>query len=354
MTVADAAGAPAGAPAGARGAACDVWMPLLARHLPERLVDPVALARLASFSARVPASVMGAIEIRLAPGPGRVDLGVRILSADEARWFASWVEPLHARYLQRWAEQPDPDPRIPFLWIEFDLHPDAGVPAQPLVIPRLRARPDPDWLVGELLPDLCGRPPSRRQAELVRQCVAALPPPARVGYVFDLRARGTTAVRLSFPGLPPAAMTGFLERLGRDDLARAVSEPTAMVADCERFELTCDLADDILPRVGVEATYEGWTGNDARWGQLFGRLADAGLAAPEKGAAALAWSGWDSPRRAPESWPAAVGEGYLIRWISHVKLVCVPGRPAEAKVYLMFGSYRRGPDGGLRRGFAGE
>ena len=82
---------------------------------------------------------------------------------------------------------------------------------------------------------------------------------------------------------------------------------------------------------------------EPRWLEIFERLVKAGLCAPEKRDAALAWSGYDTFRTAPETWPVAAAgrRGFCVRSLSHIKVVCQPDRQPEAKVYLAFGWLER-------------
>ncbi len=76
----------------------------------------------------------------------------------------------------------------------------------------------------------------------------------------------------------------------------------------------------------------------------------------EKREAALAWPGWDSFWTAPDRWPVeAVGaEGYCVRYLSHVKVVCRPDREPEAKVYLAVEWVRSGESRARWDGRGGE
>jgi len=337
------------------GFTCHAWMPLLTPHLPEHLVDPEARERLARLTELLPGTVLGAIEIRLAPGPGPVDLAVRLSMPGEACQIAQWIQPPHVReYLLGWARAPEP--LLPYTWLEFDL-PDAGGDLAPVLISRIKRRTDPDWLLDVLLPALRGRPPHPAQRAMLLRTLTGLPEESWCCYAFDMQSRGTDAVRLSFSGLRPHLMPDRLEHLGRPDLAEALRPAVGLVKDRGLFELNLEVDRDaeIRPRVGFEMSFKQWPGNDPQWQSLLGRLVDAGLCSSEKRDAALAWSGYDSPRRAPGAWPARkeLARTYLVRWISHVKLVCVPGEPLEAKAYLLFALWTRSPNGRLKEGAGG-
>lgn len=334
---------------------CRAWLPLLTPHLPEHLVDSASLERLADLMECLPGTVLGAIEVRLEPGQGPVDLGIRLSTPGEARQMASRSLPLHVReYLLHWARTHDS--LLPYTWLEFDL-PTVGADPAPVLISRIAQRTDPDWLLDVLLPALRGRPPYPAQRAMLLRALEGLPEQAWCCYAFDLQSRGTEAVRLSFSGVRPHSMPDQLKQLGRPDLAQALSAAVTMTKDNGLFELNFEVDADaeIRSRVGFEMSFKQWPGNDPKWQDLFVRLVDAGLCAPEKGEAALAWSGYDSPRRAPGLWPEReeLARTFLVRWISHVKLVCIPGQPLEAKAYLLFALWTRSPQGRLKEGAAG-
>jgi hypothetical protein len=336
--------------------ACDQWLPLLAAHLPASLVAPEARDRLAGLMPHLPATASEAIEIPLGSGDRQVDLGVRVSHPAEARWIARWIRPADAgRFLLSWAEKPDPG--VQFLWLEFDLPSTGADPRAPLLIPHIGRHVSEDGLLNGVLRSLRRSPPTPPQLATVRRALGSLPPGSHCSYVFDLRPRGTEAVRLSFANLTAAAMREWLVQLGRPDLARAAQEAAGFVEEADRCDMSFDIDTDgaIGPRVGIEISFGTWPGKDQRWPRLFDRLVDTELCSAPKREAVLAWSGYDSRKTAPALWPPAplFANSYLVRWISHVKLVCVPGCPMEAKVYLLFGLWTRGPEGRLKEGAAG-
>lgn len=335
---------------------CEGWLPLLAPHLPASLIEPAALGRLGSLMACLPATVSGAIEIRLGAATGPVDLSVRVDHPGEARSIARRL-PLGdvERFLLHWERQRDTN--LPFVWLEFDLPETGAEPRAPLAIPRIGEQAPEGWLLDTLLPTLREEAPAAPQLATIRRALSGLPAGARCCYVFDLRPRGTEAIRLSFSGLAAAAMPERLEQLDRPDLARSLAPALPLVEGADRREINFDVDDKgaIEPRIGLEISYATWPGRDPRWPRLFDRLVEAGLCQPEKRDALLAWPGHDSRRTAPDLWPApsALADSHLVRWISHVKLVCVPDQAIEAKVYLLFGLWTRGRDGRLKEGATG-
>jgi hypothetical protein len=104
----------------------------------------------------------------------------------------------------------------------------------------------------------------------------------------------------------------------------------------ERFHLSFDVGDEILPRFGLEGSFARQPAREPGWTELFDRLESRGLCTGEQRRAVFAWPGSDSLWTAPDAWPvAAVGaQGHYVRSLSHVKLVAQPDRGTEAKVYL--------------------
>lgn len=323
------------------------WFPLLTPHLPESLVEPSSMEPVEQLARRIPGGVLGAIEIRLGPEPSPVDLSLRLASPAHARQIAPMIETDYLRrFLNDWAE--DPDPRIPFLWVEFDLHQPPDADLHPVFIVRLK-NPEPQWVVDDLLPPIFPNSTSPEWDGAVRRCLDNLPEPGNLVYVFNLESRGQKAVRLDFFGLSPSKMQTYFERLERPDLSAAIAAPLKIVENAERFHLNFDVDGEIQPRIGIEASYGVFPKRDTAWGDLFDRLVEAKLCTPEKRDAVFSWPGYTSPNRAGDRWPMAPHgpEGFLVRSISHVKLVCQPGQPPEAKVYLLFGLHVRNAQGKL-------
>ncbi|MBN1860783.1 MAG: hypothetical protein JW840_04895, partial [Candidatus Thermoplasmatota archaeon] len=113
----------------------------------------------------------------------------------------------------------------------------------------------------------------------------------------------------------------------------------------ERFVLSFDVtADGIGPRIGLECSFEeNRYHEETRWEPLFDYLVEQGMCLPEKRDALLRYPGVEHP----DDFSGGVMKplvsvsqhlddifsGSLVRYISHVKVVYIPGRPIEAKAY---------------------
>lgn len=321
---------------------CTDWLQVLGPRLSEPLFPTQAVTRLHALASALPGDLLGILEARLRPGPGPVDLSLRLRNPSEAESLrAVPLPPPLKAFLEAWPRPDGPFAPVRSVWLEFDLDRDPlGIPP-PIPSARLPQGIDPDWLTGTLLPALHGRPLAPEQRQLVHSCLAALPAPGYVLYAFSLHPRGRGAVRLEISGLPPAGTLEFLDRAAPWSLPWTAGT-AALFEGVDRLHLSFDLAMEILPRIGIEGSFARQPEREPRWRETFDRLVEAGLCDPAKRDAALAWSGYDTFRTAPEAWPAAAGRrGFCVRSLSHVKAVCRPDHPPEAKVYLAFGWLER-------------
>jgi hypothetical protein len=319
---------------------CAEWHPLLSPHLSERLVDARWHERLGELWARFPGDALVALETRLAEGAPRVDSSVRLASPGQARLLSpEALSRHHRRFIGRWGRSrrlgyPDP---VSAVWLEFDLDGEPGRLKPPLICARLERRVSSDWLVDVLLHGLSGRPLGERRVQVVRRAISALPAGAEVLYAFSLQPR-LDGVRIELYGLDPAGMVRYLESLAAPGLAARVARLGPLLEGADRYHLSLDFGEELLPRIGVECGWRRLPHRDPRWRRFLDRLVWAGLATAEKRDAVLAWPGYDTPWSAPRLWPArALGRGgYLVRSLSHVKLVSLAEGEPEAKAYLLF------------------
>jgi hypothetical protein len=324
--------------------ACDGWIPVVQPHLAAVLVDPPALERLRVLARQLPGNALAALEARLAPGRGAVDLSLRITRPGQARWLAERLQSQHLQtLLLRWAEEGKTSP-VSSLWLEFDLGREAGSMPSPVVCASLRDRAEPGWIAGSLLPSLHGKPLADRQRELVESCCAAIPEEARLLYVFSLLPRGNDEVRLEILGLDLQSVIRYLRQTAPHAVDPA-AEILPLFETMERLHVSLDIGERISSRIGIEGSFRRLPHREPGWREIFARLVERGLCSPEKRDAVFAWPGYDSFWTAPEAWPAGAGQVGLacVRSLSHVKVVSSPGQEPEAKVYLLFTPFKKPP-----------
>jgi hypothetical protein len=319
------------------------WLAVLEPKLTEPLFDPETVGRLHRLAKTLPGECQATLEVRLAPGAAPIDLSLRLRAPEQASAMAARLPSSSIRkFLSRWSEVGGPLAPVRSVWLEFDLDQEAP---SPVVCAKLPADADSGWLIGTLLPALQGDSLSAGQSDLILACLGALPDSARLLYVFSLRARGTEAVRLEIFGMEPSLMLAYLQSVA-SGMVPAVTDITPLFEGVERLHLSLDVAEEVLPRIGIEGSFPRQPGREPRWKELFGRLELHGLCSSGKREAALAWPGYDSFWTAPEQWPIAgiEPEGFCVRALSHVKVVCRPDCEPEAKAYLVFGPLDRSSD----------
>lgn len=299
------------------------------------MVSRRAFERLGEAARRLPGDALAALEIRLAPAAEAVDLSLKI--SRRHRLPDAFAAPEPGQLLELWSAGALPS--VVSLWLELDLERAADGLPDPVLCAEIERGADPVQTLDAMFPAL----EEARRAQALR-CLDAIPPPARLLYLFDLRARGTRALRLEILGLAPHAASAYLERVA-PALAPAVAAAAPLLAGAERphlsFDINLEKADPegIGPRAGLEGSFVKWPHQEPRWRELFDRLVDRGLCAPEKRDAVFAWPGQETFWSAPGRWPAGAAgtRGVCVRALSHVKIVARPGHAPEAKAYLLFG-----------------
>jgi hypothetical protein len=318
------------------------WLAVARPRLAPPLFDEQAVDRLQTVSRSLPGDCLSILEARLGPGQAGIDLAQRLETPAQARKLAAAPLPAHLRaFLTRWSEPGGGFAAIPCIWIELDLDSGGSDLPAPVVCSRLPVAVETGWLLESLWPAIHGQPLTAVQRHLVRRCWDQIPASASLLYAFSLLARGDGAVRMEIFGLEADQVCGYLRRIGLAEVAD-VEAAAPLFAHVERLHLSFDIGSEILPRIGIEGSFAGRPEREPRWQDLFARLVDRGLCTPEKRAAVFAWPGYDSFWTAPESWPEAADlRTVCVRGLSHVKVVCHPGRELEAKAYLTLGPFDR-------------
>lgn len=245
--------------------------------------------------------------------------------------------------------------KVKCFWLEFDM-PEMQ---SDLIIPSVFFGPeklskdassDPQaqfaWLVNDALPLLRGQELSKKVKEQILNCIEKIPKGASLFQVGTMLSRSTNDVRLYINKIHPEKIIPYLDTLGWKDTDNQLQ---TLVRDiqmkAERFVLSFDVtADGIGPRIGLECSFEeNLYHEETRWEPLFDYLVEQGMCLPEKRDALLRYPGVEHP----DDFSGGVMKplvsvsqhlddifsGSLVRYISHVKVVYIPGRPIEAKAY---------------------
>ncbi len=227
--------------------------------------------------------------------------------------------------------------------LEYDLveppaggRPEPGVFLKILLAKEPESHDRPQSLPIATLAGAVGWTDDGEEQRSVARVLAALPPGARVAHVGALPSRAPRAVRLVIQEIGRDAIGGVLERLGRRESIRPVTEIlTDLDEVLPRFRLAVDVAaGGLMPRLGVELYHagswidsmDGWliTGR-GDWRPVVERLARRGWCLPAKAQGLLEWCALDKmyDRR---------GVYLVYKGMNHVKLT-VTGAGVDAKAY---------------------
>ncbi len=202
------------------------------------------------------------------------------------------------------------------------------------------------WLVNEALPLLRGQPLSTTVKRQILRCIEKIPKGASLFQVGTMLSRSTNDVRLYINKVPPRNILSYLNSLGwsdEDGTFQILIEDLESKAD--RFVLSFDVTSaGIEPRIGLECSFEeNRYHEEKRWEELFEYLVAKGMCLPEKRDAVLRYPGVEHPDDfsggvmrpfvSVSQHLDDIFSGSLVRYISHVKVVYIPGRPLEAKAY---------------------
>jgi len=318
------------------------WLSVALPHFPQALLPPQSRETCLALARHFPATCLMVLETHLG-GRAGVDLSFRCETPLEARGAAELPElSPPARQLfqlfQLWAGADGALSPVHSLWTELDLsrHPGPVIP-EPVLCARFETPPETGWLLDSLLPLLHGMALTPPQRQRTAACLGEICPPAHLLYAFSLAARGQGAVRLEIFGLDGEGMVRYLSRMDEEALASEAQgvEPLFSGADRTHLSFDIDPEGEILPRLGIEYAMARLPEREPRWRELFERLIDRGFCSTEEAEAALTWPGYDTFRTAPDLWPVETAgiRGFCVRALSHLKLVCRPGRRPGAKVY---------------------
>jgi len=272
---------------------------LLARLEPTMLpplFPPPVLAALQSLAATLPAARFLLFESHLGVPSPRVDLSLGQMAA---------LPPC----LDLPALRAHPGPIL----LEYDL----GTAARPAVFVSFSHRaPATGPALGELASALRGSLAPEGAAMLDRAVQAQEAGASWITQFGAMLSRAHQPIRLNIGGRSRATIQGYAERIGMSPASLACLETWFDLAaglDAD-FILAIDVAESVLPRIGLEYYFADAAGS----GQFLERLREQGLCDAAELAGIRRWS----------------GEGRVARRLNHVKLVASSADDVRAKAYL--------------------
>jgi len=340
----------------------------LAPYRPEGLISHAALADIKSRAAsHLLASMTGlyGFECRLGQRAPEADFLVCIGPASE-QWaplqrLATGMTAPAWRRLAAFLENGAPAAaEIHNMWLEFDLVASSGGGADALPPPslffgtdRLTAMasseagdlpPQAEWLATAIA-TLRGSAPAGAQRRTLARCLAALPASGRLFQVGMMLSRSEPFLRLCARDLGVAEIEPYLAAIGWPGARAALAVLLRRLAPLvDHFRLDLDLADSVLPPLGLECYIAEPARMAERFLALVQALTEDGLCLPEKAAGLMAWFGITHERRHRAIWPpsllqrkAALGleeASIFRRWIHHLKITIDGKGGVSAKAYL--------------------
>ena len=293
---------------------------LVAPRIAPCLATGEQLGALSALATHLPPLHRGGFEYRLGAGPG-LDLqqAVDTTAAARARFhqFAERDGGQCAGLLGRidellalWFPDASGQPTwLERLWLEFDTT-RSRQPAPSVFLTLKGQRVPPKMLVRQadrVFDRLAGTMLQRVPRRSLERACRPGPDYAPISDLGCMASRERRALRLV---VPCRSTRGVLARL------RALDWPgpqSPVRQWCERlFErskelrVCVDVADRVLPWIGLEVPVNADSGDDPVALELFGLLQREGLCDPEERAALLRWPGIVTPQDAPGPWPEAL------------------------------------------------
>ncbi len=294
---------------------------------------------------------------------------LHFLNSDQAQRLFNRSEWRHLReFVAAWA---DPNSELYSnvlgLWLEFDtahasqnnLVPCVFIHTIPLRMTSSEEERRCEWVFLNALPLLLGHPLSSCLQHRLFDALHKLPEGASVMDIGFMLSRTTDGARLVFKHLPPSHIIPYLESLGwldtNHELACLINELRQQVT---RLILHITITEEgVDPKIGLECSFSPDQYHlETRWPSFFEYLIRKGCCCKEKKTEALNFLGvsTDDPSHpfSTSSFSVAVrcpseaSAKALVRYISHVKLCCSPGKPPEAKVYPGVRLFSFQPEGG--------
>jgi hypothetical protein len=334
----------------------------LCPHIPDVLVSPDIVCSIHDLNGKIPAALSsrGIIECHLGISGRAADWQLCVEGKGSGRDIAAGNLPLadidksfftdpswrHLRRFSRtWA---DPSShlyrKVDHIWLEFDhaaMSANIPVPGVYFSVGDANAGHSLEeqnshtnsayrWLT-EAIELLQGSPLKKETSKKLFSCLETLPGGGELHYAAVKPFRQRNVVRIVLT-VPVEKLEPYLALINCPCPAQEIVDAAKWMERFGRVRYLFDIADTVLPVIGIEcranATQDGAA---AGWESLLDRLLDEGLCTPEKHRAFLSWTGVSAATLPCDIFPC-----YIIRNISHVKLVFRAGGHPEAKGYLDF------------------
>ena len=241
------------------------------------------------------------------------------------------------------------------MWSEFDVDGmplSTPVPSVFIGATNLRPlQPAPDtsempshcaWLTDSALPILLGSSLDSSLRRQIARCLNFLPSSAYIFQVGLMLGRTSPITRLCIGGLSGTQIIEYLRVL---DYYTPLTEVEDLVNSLdplvERIKLDLDVADRVLPKIGLECRVDA---DRVAIRRFFNYLVSSNLSTPAKAEALQSWGGMAHERLTPDIWPRDLlalscflrerVHSAFARLLHHIKIVYQPDLPLQAKAYF--------------------
>jgi hypothetical protein len=325
-------------------------------YIPGELVSPEILERIKIFNNKFPAalSTAGGFECRLGQNEPSADWQLCVTLADHGREVLAgktdWgkidnqlfnaTEWRHIRkFASHWSDSGSPlYRRTNTVWLEFDLErlkEQAPVPGLFFnMTPETgdSSKEDLYHCLVDGLTYLKGNPLKKDILDNLLLCLRSLPEDARLGYAALMMSRSPEAVRLIL-SMDKENLVNYLARIHFPDSTQELwelLEELSQYAGSYRYNL--DISHEVLPKIGIECfLHSKKEATKPGWEEFLDYLVRHSLCTREKSEALLRWNGYTRTL-----FPSDFYRSFIVRRISHVKIVWQKDAPLEAKAYISF------------------
>lgn len=296
-------------------------------HFSPDLISTETLSDIYTLAEILPPVSDAVLECRLGASASRVDLSVFLTKPTINLPDTILIHPVWRRFQDLCQDLADANSSlhqgVSEIWLEFDVDGQPSKVPIPCVFLGLdrEAACNAQSLLEIALKLLEHRASSHLESNL-HLCLDALPTDAKIIFIGAMLSRQSDAVRVIVRGIPPAQLSAYLTHIGWtgsvNELEEVISPLSGLV---DNIIPSFDVGDTVFSRIGLECYLTNLPQHEPRWQLFLDHLVTTGLCTPAKRNALLAWPGYDQ-------------KAFFGRFITHIKIVCQPGIPLEAKGYL--------------------
>jgi hypothetical protein len=293
------------------------------------LFSSETLSNLNRLVRTIPAFDNALLECRLAANAAQVDLSVFLPNPNISLPTHLLSHPVWIRFrnlCHDWATANSfLNQRLTEIWLEFDVDNKSvnlPIPGIFLVLNLAKTWDKKSFI--EMAGHLFEYPVTPKMEGNIQACLDALTDGAKIIYIAAMLSRNSNVLRLNVRGLQIGKIALYLENIGWSGSVNELERTIALVSPfVDNIVLSFDVADTVLPRIGLECYLANPPEMEPRWQLFFNFLIREQLCTPAKSKAVLNWTK-NSQQKSNSC------DNFTIC----TKIVYQTGIPLEAKAYL--------------------